>query len=123
MKNIYEFLLNITLISLGVILKDIFQIDEFLFFIIVFWLYLITNTFINKIQLNEEYILILLFVSIIYTFATYQLSVVVYQTIMQLICGSFIGEINDYFPKESEFKKNPFKRRISSYDLIQKGLM
>ena len=97
MKNIYEFLLNITLISLGVILKDIFQIDEFLFFIIVFWLYLITNTFINKIQLNEEYILILLFVSIIYTFATYQLNVIVYQTIMQLICGSFIDEVNAYF--------------------------
>ena len=97
MKNIYEFLLNITLISLGVILKDIFQIDEFLFFIIVFWLYLITNTFINKIQLNEEYILILLFVSIIYTFATYQLNVIVYQTIMQLICNSFIDEVNAYF--------------------------
>ena len=97
MKNIYEFLLNITLISLGVILKDIFQIDEFLFFIIVFWLYLITNTFINKIQLNEEYIFTLLFVSIIYTFATYQLNVIVYQTIMQLICNSFIDEVNAYF--------------------------
>ena len=52
MKQFLTFMLDCSLIFLGVVLKDIFQIDEFLFFIIVFWLYLITNTFVDKMHLD-----------------------------------------------------------------------
>ena len=76
MKDFINFLLNVSIICLGCILKDIFQVDEFLFFIIVFWVYIITNTFVNEIHLNEKYIAYLFFVSIIYTFATYQQMIV-----------------------------------------------
>lgn len=96
-----NFLLNVSIICLGCILKNIFQVDEFLFFIIVFWLYIITNAFVNNIHLNKEYIIYLFFVSIIYTFATYQINIVVFSTIIQLVCGIFINELNNYFEEDN----------------------
>ena len=56
MNDFINFLLNVSIICLGSVLKDIFQIDEFLFFIIVFWVYIITNAFVNEIHLTKEYI-------------------------------------------------------------------
>lgn len=97
MKDFINFLLNIVFIFFGCVLKDIFKVDEFLFFIIVFWLYIITNTFINKMNLIKDYILSLLFVSIIYTFATYELSITIFSNSLQLMCGILINELNDFF--------------------------
>ena len=96
-----NFLLNVSIICLGCILKNIFQVDEFLFFIIVFWLYIITNAFVNDVHLNEKYIVYLLYVSIIYTFATYKINIVVFSTIIQLVCGVFINELNNYFEEDN----------------------
>lgn len=96
-----NFLFNVSIICLGCILKNIFQVDEFLFFIIVFWLYIITNAFVNDVHLNEKYIVYLLYVSIIYTFATYKINIVVFSTIIQLVCGVFINELNNYFEEDN----------------------
>ena len=101
MKDFINFLLNVSIICLGSILKNIFQVDEFLFFIIVFWLYIVTNAFVNDIYLNEKYIVYLFFVSIVYTFATYQINIVVFSTIVQLVCGTFINELNNYFEEDN----------------------
>ena len=83
-------------------MKDIFQIDEFLFFIIVFWVYIITNVFVNEIHLTKEYIIYLIFISIVYTFASYQLKIPVFTTIIQLVCGVVVNDLNQCFEDEEK---------------------
>lgn len=104
MKDFINFLLNVSIICLGSVLKDIFQVDEFLFFIIVFWVYIITNAFVNEIHLTKEYIIYLIFISIVYTFAVYQLKVPVFTTIIQLVCGVVVNDLNKCFTNEDEEK-------------------
>lgn len=48
-------------------------------------------------NLTKCYILSLLFVSIIYTFATYELSITIFSNSLQLMCGILINELNDFF--------------------------
>ena len=62
---------------------------------------IITNAFVNDVHLNEKYIVYLLYVSIIYTFATYKINIVVFSTIIQLVCGVFINELNNYFEEDN----------------------
>lgn len=121
MKEILNFCLNISIIFLGVVIKDIFQLDAFLYFLVVFWLYLITNTFVNKMHLTKEYIVFLLFVSIIYTFASYKLDIEIFATTLQLASGTFLGEVNKYFLTEEEFRKP--KKRICYQDLVNHNLV
>lgn len=102
MNDFINFLLNVSIICLGSILKDIFQVDEFLFFIIVFWVYIITNAFVNEIHLTKEYIIYLILISIVYTFATYQLKVQVFTTIIQLVCGVVVNDLNKCFEDEEK---------------------
>ena len=68
-------------------------------------MYIITNAFVNEIHLTKEYILCLIFVSIVYTFASYQLKIPVFTTIIQLVCGLLISELNNYFENEDEEKQ------------------
>ena len=105
MKNFINFLLNVSIICLGSVLKDIFQVDEFLFFIIVFWVYIITNAFVNEIHLTKEYIIYLILISIVYTFAAYQIQVPVFTTIIQLVCGVVVNDLNKCFTNEDEKKQ------------------
>ena len=105
MNDFINFLLNVSIICLGSILKDIFQVDEFLFFIIVFWVYIITNAFVNEIHLTKEYIIYLILISIVYTFAAYQLKVPVFTTIIQLVCGVVVNDLNKCFTNEDEKKQ------------------
>lgn len=131
MQDFINFLLNVSIICLGSVLKDIFNVDEFLFFIIVFWVYIITNAFVNEIHLTKEYIwnlynyyffinnvnsyyinfilrhikalalcvfiIYLIFISIVYTFAAYQLKIPVFTTIIQLVCGVVVNDLNKCF--------------------------
>ena len=101
MKDFTNFLLNVSIICLGSVLKDIFQVDE-LFFIIVFWVYIITNAFVNEIHLTKEYIIYLILISIVYTFAAYQLKVPVFTTIIQLVCGVVVNDLNKCFEDEEK---------------------
>ena len=48
-------------------------------------------------NLIKDYVLSLLFVSIIYTFATYELSITIFSNSLQLMCGILINELNDFF--------------------------
>ena len=105
MKDFINFLLNVSIICLGSVLKDIFQVDEFLFFIIVFWVYIITNAFVNEIHLTKEYIIYLILISIVYTFAAYQIKVLVFTTIIQLVCGVVVNDLNKCFTNEDEKKQ------------------
>ena len=119
MKDFLDFSLNISIIILGVVLKEIFKVDAFLYLISVFWLYVITNTFVNKMHLTKEYIIILFFVSVVYTFAAYKLEIVIFATILQLVCGAFVNEANKHFQTEKEYIENKYliRPRLSSKDL------
>lgn len=136
MQDFINFLLNVSIICLGSVLKDIFNVDEFLFFIIVFWVYIITNAFVNEIHLTKEYIwnlynyyffinnvnsyyinfilrhikalalcvfiIYLILISIVYTFAAYQLKIPVFTTIIQLVCGVVVNDLNQCFEDEEK---------------------
>lgn len=102
MQDFINFLLNVSIICLGSVLKDIFNVDEFLFFIIVFWVYIITNAFVNEIHLTKEYIIYLILISIVYTFAAYQLKIPVFTTIIQLLCGVVVNDLNQCFEDEEK---------------------
>lgn len=115
-----NFWLNVALTFLGVILKDIFKIDVVLFFIVVFWMYLITNTFVSDMHLTKKYIVFLFGISMVYTFFAYVIIDTTICNFLQLLCGLIIGYANQkYFQTEKEYKesKSPFRLRRSAKDL------
>ena len=119
MKKLKEYFLLFCLECSFIILSNVLKLytnDVILLFIIVFYIYLLKNTFISGMHLTKGYVSSLVVVSIVCVLIgciPINESII---TTLQLFCGSFISTyLNNIYEKEETYQT---KRRI--YQLNKK---
>ena len=126
MKKLKEYFLLFCLECSFIILSNVLKLytnDVILLFIIVFYIYLLKNTFISGMHLTKGYVSSLVVVSIVCVFIgciPINESII---TTLQLFCSSFISTyLNNIYEKEETYqlKRRMYqlnKKRPSSKDL------
>ena len=126
MKKLKEYFLLFCLECSFIILSNVLKLytnDVILLFIIVFYIYLLKNTFISGMHLTKGYVSSLVVVSIVCVLIgciPINESII---TTLQLFCGSFISTyLNNIYEKEETYqlKRRMYqlnKKRPSSKDL------
>ena len=119
MKKLKEYFLLFCLECSFIILSNVLKLytnDVILLFIIVFYIYLLKNTFISGMHLSKGYVGSLIVVSIVCVLIgciPINESII---TTLQLFCGSFISTyLNNIYEKEEAYQT---KRRM--YQLNRK---
>ena len=119
MKKLKEYFLLFCLECSFIILSNVLKLytnDVILLFIIVFYIYLLKNTFISGMHLTKEYIGKLIIVSIVCVFIGCVPISESMITTLQLFCSSFISTyLNNIYEKEETYQ---LKRRM--YQLNKK---
>ena len=119
MKKLKEYFLLFCLECSFIILSNVLKLytnDVILLFIIVFYIYLLKNTFISGMHLTKGYVSSLVVVSIVCVLiGCIPISESIITT-LQLFCGSFISTyLNNIYEKEETYQ---LKRRM--YQLNKK---
>ena len=119
MKKLKEYFLLFCLECSFIILSNVLKLytnDVILLFIIVFYIYLLKNTFISGMHLTKGYVSSLVVVSIVCVLiGCIPISDSIITT-LQLFCGSFISTyLNNIYEKEETYQ---LKRRM--YQLNRK---
>ena len=119
MKKLKKYFLLFCLECSFIILSNVLKLytnDVILLFIIVFYIYLLKNTFISGIHLTKGYVSSLVVVSIVCVLiGCIPISESIITT-LQLFCGSFISTyLNNIYEKEETYQ---LKRRM--YQLNKK---
>ena len=119
MKKLKEYFLLFCLECSFIILSNVLKLytnDVILLFVIVFYIYLLKNTFISGMHLTKEYIGKLIIVSIVCVLIGCVPISESMITTLQLFCGSFISTyLNNIYEKEETYQS---KRRM--YQLNRK---
>ena len=104
MKKLKEYFLLFCLDCAFIILSNVLKLytnDVILLFIIVFYIYLLKNTFISGMHLTKGYVGSLIVVSIVYVLIGCIPIDEGLITTLQLFCGSFISTyLNNIYEKE-----------------------
>ena len=119
MKELKKYFLLFCLECSFIVLSNVLKLytnDVILLFIIVFYIYLLKNTFISGMHLTKEYVGSLVVISIVCVLIgciPINESII---TTLQLFCGSFISTyLNNIYEKEETYQ---LKRRM--YQLNKK---
>ena len=119
MKELKKYFLLFCLECSFIVLSNVLKLytnDVILLFIIVFYIYLLKNTFISGMHLTKGYVSSLIVVSIVYVLIGCIPIDEGLITTLQLFCGSFISTyLNNIYEKEETYQ---LKRRM--YQLNKK---